>query len=301
MSPRTPTIPPPSARSTSPARPSRGRVRRPPAQGSRSGAAALGMDERFRARRQAVLDAGVRHRRRLAGSVAALVVLAGLAAALTYSPLFDVTDVRVAGVEGERAVEVVEAAGFAPGEHLLFADLAGATARVEALPWIADAAVNRVPPSTLEVGVRVREPMAVVRLANASWLVDGEGVLIGGGAAEGLVTVDARGAVLGSVGHPVADEAVRDALAAHAALPAELRDRVLRYEAGADAPLRLLLRLDGEPAQLWVRMGNATRSAEKSQAIRLVIAQAQRDDAVQLVGVELDVRAPERPVLVPVG
>jgi cell division protein FtsQ len=298
----------------SPARPSRGRMRRPPAQGSRSGATALGqewvanttrspseyVDERFRARRQAVRDAGVRRQRRLAGSIAALVVLGGGVTALTYSPLFLITDVAVAGVSPERAAEVEEAAAFPPGAHLLFTDLNSPTGRVEALPWVANATIRRNPPSTLEIAVTAREPAAVVRLSHASWLVDRDGVLIGGGAVDGLVQVDAPGAELPSVGQVVEAEAIRDALVVHAGLPAELRARVVRYDARADLPLRLLLRLDGEPAEVWVRVGDGTRIGQKGQAIALVLEQAQHDETLNLAGMELDVRAPENPVLDPV-
>jgi cell division septal protein FtsQ len=251
------------------------------------------MHERFRDRRQAVQDAGRRHRRRLLFSLVALAALAAGSAALTASPLFRVTEVRVTGAQGQRADQARIASGLAVGQHLLFADLDQAAARVEALPWVADATPRRVPPSTLEVGITVRRAVAVVRLPDSSWLVDADGVLIGGGTEQGLALIDAPGAGLPSVGRPIEDASIRAAITFHQGLPQALRARVQRYDATANAPLRMLV-----APGVWVRLGDAERVAEKAQAVELVLEQAARG-ALDLEDHELDVRAPENPVLVP--
>jgi cell division protein FtsQ len=255
------------------------------------------MHERFRARRQAVADAGRRRRRRLGGSVVALAAIAGLAAAAVASPLFAVTEVRITGAAGEQAEQVRAAAAFGEQPNLLLADIEGAARRVEVLPWVRSAAVTRVPPSTLEVAVRVREPVAVVRLADASWLVDAGGVLIGGGLREGLVHVEAPGAALPSVGEVIGDPGIASALAVHEGLAPELRGRVLRYDARPGTPLRFELALEGE-ARTWVRVGDASAVEAKSAAIELLLARGAADSR-DLTRWELDVRVPELPVLRP--
>lgn len=261
------------------------------------------MHERFRDRRRALRDAGLRRRRRLIGSATALVALAALAIGLTYSPLFRVAEVTVAGAEGERAAEVVAAAGVAPDANLLFVDLVGTAAQVRRLPWVADAAVTRVPPATLEVSVMVREPVVVLRLADSSWLVDAQGTLVGGGARDGLARVDLRDTVLPSVGQPVDDPLVRAALAYATGLPEAVRARVQRYEGSAGQPLRAVVALttdqDG-PATIPVVLGAADEVAAKGEALELILERVTADETLDTEGFEIDVRAPETPVLSPV-
>ena len=283
--------------------PSRRRPRRPPPASSRSGASALGMHERFRDRRRAVRDAGLRRRRRLAGSATALVALAALAIGLTHSPLFRVAEVTVAGAEGERAAEVVAAAGVDPGANLLFVDLMAAAARVRRLPWVADARLTRVPPATLEVSVTLREPVVVVRLADSSWLVDAQGMLVGGGARDGLARVDVPDTVLPSVGQPVDEPLVRAALAYAAGLPDALRARVQRYEARAGQPLRAVVTVTADedgPTSIPVVLGGGDDVAAKGRALELILERVTADENLDTEGFEIDVRAPENPVLTPV-
>ena len=64
------------------------------------------------------------------------------------------------------------------GEHLLVTDLAPWRRRVLGSPWVADAALRRVLPSTVEVVLRERVPMAIARLEGGLYLVDETGTLI---------------------------------------------------------------------------------------------------------------------------
>jgi cell division protein FtsQ len=257
------------------------------------------MDDRIRERRRAVAAAGARRRRRIAGSVLVVVLLAAGAFAITRSPLFAVDEVRVLGVAGDRAEQVRTVAAVAPGERLLSVDLEAVRASVAGLPWVRDAVVTRVPPSTVQVAVAAREPVAVVALPGATWLLDAEGVVVGGGARDGLVVVDAPASVLPGPGVRVSDAAVRNALAFHLALPGPVRALVDRYEAPSDRGLRLHLADEG----VWVRVGRAERVEAKARVIGLLLDQAREQAAAggdEGLGVaELDVRAPENPVLVP--
>jgi hypothetical protein len=256
------------------------------------------MHQRFRDRRRALRDASVRRQRRLWGSVVALAVLAGCAAAAAYSPLFTIAEIRVTGA-GERAGEVREVVPVAPGENLLFADVPAADAAAERLPWVRDATVTRVPPSTLDVSVTVREPVAVVRVADASWLVAADGVLVGGGARDGLVRIDARAAALPSVGQPIEDADIRSALALQAGFPAPVRERVVRYEASPEGGLRVLVRLDDPEAEgVWFRVGDSGGVEAKGLAIELILDRGRTDTALDLDGSEWDIRVPDRPVTV---
>lgn len=263
------------------------------------------MDARIRARRREVIRDRVRRRRRLTLSAVVLVLLALAGGGLARSSLFAIVDVRVVGAHGEQADLVRDTARVKPGDNLLSADLRAAAGRVENLPWVREAEARRVPPSTVELRIIAREPAAVVRVPGATWLVDAEGVVIAGGAREGLVEITAPNSVVPNVGGQVRDAALRNALAAHAELPAPLRATVVRYEANSGRDLRLHL-VDG----VVVRFGAADQVDAKARSVELLLEQARMqaqrrpvaDDAPgdnDLGVAEVDVRAPDNPVLVP--
>lgn len=252
------------------------------------------VDPRILARRRAVRVAAVRRRRRVAWSLAAVAALALGLAALARSPLFAITDVAVTGVSGDQATAVTAAAGVAIGDNLLDADLDGIAERVGALPWVAGVQVSRQPPSTVALAVDARHPTAVLRVGDALWLVDADGVLVQGGSAPGLPVIVAPRAVLPGVGQPVSDVAVRNALAVDLALPPAFRARVDRYDAPSEAGLRLHL----EAEDVWVRIGRAEEVAAKADVVDALLATARSQGGSRGVA-ELDVRAPSNPVLVP--
>lgn len=285
------------------------------------------MDARLKARRDGVARARLRRRRRVTASVAALVLVAMAATGVAMSPLAEITEVRVMGVDGERLRQARAAADVHLGENVLAADLGAAEGRIEELPWVHSAAVRRQPPTTVEVTVVVRTPVARVATSESTWLVDREGVVVAEGSDKQLPLVEAPEAVLPAVGDPVRDAAVRNALKMRARLPDRLRSQVVRYE--APSPRGLRLQLDNA---VTVRVGRAERVEEKAQAMALMLAQMRdaeedgggsgapgsgrggasrfadpgesRDDAAGSDGArvaEIDVRAPDRPVLVPGG
>ena len=64
------------------------------------------------------------------------------------------------------------------GTSILTADLAGYRRRLMESPWVADVAIRRVLPSTVEVFVSERRPMGLCRLGTALYLVDPSGIVI---------------------------------------------------------------------------------------------------------------------------
>jgi hypothetical protein len=127
-------------------------------------------------------------------------------------------------------------------------------------------------------------------------------VLVAGGSSDGLVAIDAPQAVLPGSGVEVADPAVRNALAVHRALPGPVRAVVVRYDAPTETGLRALLHPDvveaaGEEG-LWVRIGTAERVEAKARVIGLLLAEL-GDLDLDVPVAEIDVRAPDNPVVVP--
>jgi cell division protein FtsQ len=64
------------------------------------------------------------------------------------------------------------------GSSILTADLESYKRRLMESPWVADVALRRVLPSTVEVFVSERRPIGLCRLGNALYLVDAGGTLI---------------------------------------------------------------------------------------------------------------------------
>lgn len=259
------------------------------------------MHERIRDRRAQVRADALRRRRTRILTLVGAVVLAAAVVATALSPLFTITTVVVRGAEGGLEPAVRDALGVRPGDHLLRADLGAAERRVRALPAVGRVETHRAPPSTLEVTVAVRAPAAVVRLADQSWVVDAEGVVLTGGAAELLPRVDAPDATLPLPGEATADPGVRAALAVLDDLPADLALRAERID--AEAPRDLRVRLGPGPAGTpgaLVRWGPADDTRAKARAVRLLLgerdAPAPRFDPAASL---LDVRAPDNPVVVP--
>lgn len=120
------------------------------------------VDPRFRERRTAVRKQAGRHRLRRLGALVLVAAVALLATVVLRSPILDVDDVLVVGVQQVDAELVRDAAGIGVGSPLLLADLAGATRAVEALPWVAEARVSRELPGRVRIRVTERRPAAVV-------------------------------------------------------------------------------------------------------------------------------------------
>jgi cell division protein FtsQ len=64
------------------------------------------------------------------------------------------------------------------GQHLLAVDLDRWQRRVMSSPWVAHASLRRVLPSTVEVTLNERQPMAIGRLAADLYLIDADGHVI---------------------------------------------------------------------------------------------------------------------------
>ena len=64
------------------------------------------------------------------------------------------------------------------GQHLLQTDLEAWRRRVLGSPWVEQAVLRRVLPSTVEVVIRERMPMAIGRIRGDLYLVDEQGLVI---------------------------------------------------------------------------------------------------------------------------
>jgi cell division protein FtsQ len=177
------------------------------------------MDPRVRERRVAVTrDAGRRRLRRLLWVLGAIGT-AALATGLVLSPVLDVNQIAVRGVDSAYRAEVRAAAAVDRGEALLLVDTGAVTTRVEQLIWVDEAHVVRRLPGTLSVEVTPRFPVA--------WRTGGDGTieLIDD---RGIAIMPAPGPPLGLPELQVGGDDVRAAARVASSIPEGLAPRVSR-------------------------------------------------------------------------
>jgi hypothetical protein len=203
--------------------------------------------------------AGSRYVRLLAYAAAGLIAAAvtGLAVdAIVPATALRVQRIAVHGHVRLSSGEVQALVDGLRGSSILSVDLAAYRARLLESPWIADVALRRVLPSTVEVFISEREPVALCRIGGQLYLVDRGGTIIDEFGPKykkfDLPIVD--GATRApSTGEPLVDER-RIALAARiiddVAGDPELSARVSQID--VSDPLDAVVLLDDDPALLHV-------------------------------------------------
>ena len=121
------------------------------------------IDPRIRERRVAVTRAEGRRRLRILLTAVCIASAIGIAWLVVQSPMLAVDSINVRGTTQESQAAVRDAAGVHTGSALLFVDTGAVARRVEALPWVASAQVDRGLPNDLTITVVERAPAAWAR------------------------------------------------------------------------------------------------------------------------------------------
>jgi len=172
--------------------------------------------------------------------------------AVTYASVFRIDRVVVHGNQKLTPGEVRALLDGINDQSIFHVDLEEYRVRLLDSPWVAHAALWRVFPSTVEVRVAERTPLAVARLNRQLYLVDASGVIIDAAGpqyrefdlpvVDGLFTGDA-----GVRADPRKIQLVERLLA-----DLSSRDDLLRRVSQVDVtdPRNAIVLLDGEPARL---------------------------------------------------
>ncbi|HWK09811.1 MAG TPA: FtsQ-type POTRA domain-containing protein [Vicinamibacterales bacterium] len=233
-------------------------------------------------------------------AVALLVGYAGFRATslVLHASSLQVTRISVNGNVRLSSGEVQAIVDGLRGSNILTVDLPQYRARLMASPWIADVALRRVLPSTIQIFVSERRPMGVCRIGPNLYLVDPHGVLIdefGPQYSEfDLPIID--GLVRGpSSGQPIVDEGraelasrVIDALAARK----DLASRVSQIDVH-DARDAVVL-LESDPAML--HLGDDRFVERLQNYVDLSSALHARVPEIDYVDLRFDERVYVRPV-----
>ena len=142
---------------------------------------AVSVDPRLKQRRVAVQrEAGRKRLGRLVVFAGAMLVVL-LAYVVARSPLLDVDEVVYVGLEKTSLDAVFEAAGIERGVALIGLDREAASRRIEALPWVDTAIIERAWSGRVTVEITERVAIAAVMAAQDEWvLVDGSGRVLTG-------------------------------------------------------------------------------------------------------------------------
>lgn len=245
------------------------------------------IDPRFRDRRIAVRrDEGRRRLKRLVVLVAVAAVALGTVIVFR-SPILDVDEISISGIDRISGDEVTDVVGIDLGAPVLLADLGAAEAALEALPWVSEATVRRVLPGTIEVDIVERVAVAKVVAGASTAVVDADGLileLVAVGTVPALLPV-----VLGDDDTVTVGRRLSENARAAATLGARLGVNPRGTVASIDARDGLVAELaDGGTADF----GGVEDLDAKIEAFRTVVAR------VDLTCLDtIDLRVPTHPVL----
>ncbi len=83
---------------------------------------------------------------------------------LTTTPYLAIEAINVAGVYRVKAEEVITLAGIRSGQNMLSFKKAAAIEGIKTQPWVAEAFLKRGLPSTINIDIKEREPLALIQL-----------------------------------------------------------------------------------------------------------------------------------------
>lgn len=190
-----------------------------------------------------------------AGAIVLIALSAWAVLSVTYSSMFTIDRVVVRGNQRLTTAEVRALLEGIDTESIFHIDLHEYRVRLMDSPWVAEASVWRVFPSTVEVRVTERTPLAVARLNRHAYLVDATGAIIDEAGpqyrefdlpiVDGLLTDDSNGTVADPRRIQLIESLLRDLAA---------RDDLLRRVSQVDVtdPRNAIVLLDGEPACLYL-------------------------------------------------
>lgn len=182
--------------------------------------------------------------------------------------------------------QVVKATGKQVGDHLLGVSTKKVALALQELPWVAEAKVERILPSTLKITVRERKAAMVVESGQGPFLVDANGLVLQQGSEDLVAVTDLP------LEPVVPGDRITTPEFAHSArilrsLPDEIRARVSAIRAPSIDQIQI--ETGGGPMIFY---GAAEQIPEKNFAAETLFSGSAAGAAG--VGV-IDVRVPSRP------
>lgn len=243
-------------------------------------------DPRISRRRRGIEKA---RRRRALSWLGTCAAAGALAYGAFFSPLLDVRGIEVVGAKHVAASDI-EAAARVEGDNLLLLSTGAVTERVESLPWVARAKVDRRLPGTVRIKVEERAAAVALDLAGRRWTVDAKGNVLQRGAVEGLAVVAGLDPAELAAGERVSSPEALAALAVWRSLRG-LQDDVQVIFAPTTERISLSL-AEGTT----VRYGAAETLRAKRAVLRVLLTRLRAEGKVAEY---VDVRVPANPAVGP--
>lgn len=98
--------------------------------------------------------------------------------AVTARTGFAIDEIRVSGNQETSEIDIFDRVGLDGWTSLVGFDVQEARGRIASLPWVEDASVRKIYPSTLEVKIVEREPFAIWQQGSRLSLIESDGRLI---------------------------------------------------------------------------------------------------------------------------
>jgi cell division protein FtsQ len=234
-------------------------------------------------------------------SATALLVIATAGFFVLHSSLLAVRVVKVIGAVHTPVAQIEAVAGVASHPPLIDVDPGTLSARLERLPWVATAAVDREWPDGLRIEVTERVPVAVIRVEAAPpsakttvtappapWaLVDRTGRVLADVASPPAGVVPVSAAV--SPGRPGTDvgAGAQPGIEVAASLPRAFSSQVTAVTVAGSGTVTLSM-----TTPITVDLGNTSELREKYEDVAAILAGAKLSS-----GDVIDVSVPDAPVV----
>ncbi|MDP1793810.1 MAG: FtsQ-type POTRA domain-containing protein [Acidimicrobiales bacterium] len=247
------------------------------------------IDPRMAKRRQVVAEANTRRRFRALAVVAGVIVFVFAMVGIFRSPVLDIDRIEVKGAKHTTVAAILGATGVATQGHPMIAvDRFALAGKIERLPWVASAEVDRKWPSTLRISITERVAIGAIGAPGGVALLDGTGRVLGVVKEQPAGTIAIIAADKIAKPGQIAGEGLRFALAVLHALSKPLAEQ-------ADTVQRLPGKVPtyevGLKGGVTIRFGEANQLAQKVTAAEAVYA------VEKAAGTVIDVRVPRSPAV----
>lgn len=185
---------------------------------------------------------------------------------------------------------VIEATGAEAGDQLLGISTRKVSEQLEKLPWVAEASVERILPSTLRISIDERNPSYVIQTGQGPFLADSRGLVLQEGS-EKLVNVVEMPLQAIRPGTRISNPEFTHTSRILRSLPEAIRSRVTSVRAPSIDQIQL--ETGGGP---MIYYGAAEKVEEKNFAVESLL---ERSESASPPVAVIDVRVPARPVTRP--
>ncbi|MEN9715060.1 MAG: hypothetical protein RJA35_527 [Actinomycetota bacterium] len=214
------------------------------------------------------------------GSVVALVTLV---LATIFTPLMSIDKIEIVGLHRMKQATVENAVKSLIGTPLTTVDENQIQQRLKGFPLIESFTTVSLPPHTLQIYIRERQPIGLVTIGATDYLYDPAGVQIS------PTNSRSKYPLILVSGNPAHSSSFREAVSVLLALPATLYPKVASIQATSVDDVRIHLRGNANTQILW---GDSSKSLLKSKVLKALLATVKRRQLVVF-----DVSSPNAPTV----